>query len=308
MTIYFTADLHLGHEAIIQIAKRPFETVEEMDEALLGAINEHVAEGDELWILGDATCRIPKEKAEELLRRIRCRRVHLVRGNHDRDWSGSGVFASFQDYEELKAEGRKLALFHYPIAEWNGFFHDWSLHLHGHIHSGPEYNEGNRAKGLRAFDVGVDANGYAPVSLEEILAFFEEGETMGGNGAAVALHGEIRRAMTFFEGHAFRSGFLEADACRELMACVRSVDEALCEGAGGQAWEPREWAGIERPEGFGVDERGAQAAFGDGASWLLWCLARVGADRAVAYLSEYREAVLAVSQAAERRNPDDGEA
>lgn len=194
MTVWFTSDLHLGHEAIVGILARPFKTVEEMDEALIEAVNERVAEGDELWILGDATCRIPKEKAEALLRRIRCRRVHLVRGNHDKDWEGSDVFASVQDYKELKAEGKKLVLFHYPIAEWNGFHHGWSLHLHGHIHSGLEYNEGNRAKGVRAFDVGVDANGYAPVSLDEILAFFEEGEAAGRPAAKEAMEATSPKA------------------------------------------------------------------------------------------------------------------
>lgn len=175
--IWFTSDLHLGHKAIVGMAGRPLGGVDEMNEALVSNINEKVAEDDELWILGDATCRVSKAEAEGLLRRIRCRHVHLVRGNHDRDWSGSGVFASVQDYKELKAQGMKLILFHYPIAEWRGFYHDWSVHLHGHIHADASYNEDNRAKGIRAFDVGVDANGYAPVSLDAILAFF--GKTAG---------------------------------------------------------------------------------------------------------------------------------
>ncbi|MDT8872397.1 hypothetical protein RAA17_17565 [Komagataeibacter rhaeticus] len=49
-------------------------------------------------------------------------RKHLVTGNHDgdgvRDWLG---WASVQPYRELKLAGRRVVLFHYPIAEWNGF-------------------------------------------------------------------------------------------------------------------------------------------------------------------------------------------
>lgn len=47
-----------------------------------------------------------------------------------------------------------------------------SLHLHGHIHSkGDEYNREMRESGIRRYDVGVDANNYEPVSLEEILEY-----------------------------------------------------------------------------------------------------------------------------------------
>lgn len=41
--------------------------------------------------------------------------------------------------------------------------------LHGHIHAAAGYNRENQEKGLRRFDIGVDANDYAPVSLEEVL-------------------------------------------------------------------------------------------------------------------------------------------
>lgn len=45
--------------------------------------------------------------------------------------------------------------------------------LHGHIHSTGEYNERNRVEGIRRYDVGVDANHFYPVSLDEIWEFFE---------------------------------------------------------------------------------------------------------------------------------------
>ena len=41
--------------------------------------------------------------------------------------------------------------------------------LHGHIHAAAGYNRTNQEKGLRRFDIGVDANDYAPVSLAEVL-------------------------------------------------------------------------------------------------------------------------------------------
>lgn len=54
-----------------------------------------------------------------------------------------------------------------------------SIQLHGHIHSRPEYNERSRGRRLFRYDVGVDANGYRPVSIEEVMAFFDGVESGG---------------------------------------------------------------------------------------------------------------------------------
>ncbi len=37
--IWFTADFHLGHKNIIRYCNRPFETVEEMNQAILERLN-----------------------------------------------------------------------------------------------------------------------------------------------------------------------------------------------------------------------------------------------------------------------------
>lgn len=50
---YYTSDLHLGHENIISICKRPFATVEEMDEILITNWNSVVKAEDTVFILGD---------------------------------------------------------------------------------------------------------------------------------------------------------------------------------------------------------------------------------------------------------------
>lgn len=40
-------------------------------------------------------------------------------------------------------------------------------------------DEMNRMQGLYRYDVGVDANGYSPISMEEILAWFDGVECRG---------------------------------------------------------------------------------------------------------------------------------
>lgn len=176
MTIWLTSDTHFGHANILRLAERPFADVDEMQRALLAEINARVAPGDDLYILGDFSFKMTVDAAREVRRKIRCERVHLVPGNHDKDWSQPAVAGTFivePPICKVKLEGgKRLIMSHYPLLEWQGMAHD-TVHLHGHIHATRVYNEANRERGWRRYDVGVDANGYRPVSVEEVLAFFE---------------------------------------------------------------------------------------------------------------------------------------
>lgn len=40
LVIWFTSDLHLGHRAVLGFCSRPWETVEQMDAALVASIHE----------------------------------------------------------------------------------------------------------------------------------------------------------------------------------------------------------------------------------------------------------------------------
>lgn len=184
--IYFTADTHFGHSNIIEATGRPYQSVERMNAALIANINDRVSTADTLYILGDFSYRITVEEAWRLRQRIVCPNVHLVRGNHDKHWAETphaDAFSSEQGYLEIKpgfARGHRLVLFHYPMLSWNGRWRE-AIHLHGHIHSrGADYNERNREAGVLRYDVGVDANGYCPVSRDEILEFFRGVEPVRG--------------------------------------------------------------------------------------------------------------------------------
>ena len=168
--IYFTADLHLGHEEVIAKRHRPFQDVTEMNEALIENYNQRVREDDTVFILGDLCHKIPLREAEALIRRLNGRKI-LLRGNHDLPYD-PGLFADMQDFLMTDLDGRRFVLMHYGLIDWPRR-KKGGIHLHGHMHETRAYNEANRAKGLFRYDVGVDANDYQPVSLEEILAFYE---------------------------------------------------------------------------------------------------------------------------------------
>ena len=80
---YFTSDQHFGHFNIIRLCGRPFETVEEMDEALLSKWNAKVKADDTVYILGDLFFRAAK--VEPILKALNGRK-HLIVGNHDHTW------------------------------------------------------------------------------------------------------------------------------------------------------------------------------------------------------------------------------
>lgn len=160
MTIFFTADTHFGDHRTINIHNRPFASVAEMDAALLANWNEAVGEEDEVWHLGDFARRAADVPG--LLARLHGRK-HLVRGNNDLPGAETAEgWASVQDYAELEAEGRRLILCHYPFRSWRDQ-HKGAINLHGHSH-------GKLKPMPRQYDVGVDARGWRPVTLGEILS------------------------------------------------------------------------------------------------------------------------------------------
>lgn len=171
--IYVTADPHFYHENIIKYTNRPFSAFREMNAVMTENWNQSVGDDDEVYILGDLTMR-EGDVVEQLLENLHGRK-YLVRGNHDyyaADYRGKSL-EWIKDYHELTVGKDFFVFCHYPFVEWNRQRHG-AYHLHGHQHNHVDYNLRQRKEGLRRYDVGVDANGFAPVPLEKIVSFFAE--------------------------------------------------------------------------------------------------------------------------------------
>lgn len=164
---FYTSDLHLDHSNMLGYDNRPWEDVEKMNEGIIARINGRVAPDDELYILGDFTLRTKHTRIEEMRKWIICKHVHLVAGNHDyfalNPWA-KDLFESVSHYKEIYDNDRKIILCHYPIMWWNGMTKG-SYHLYGHIHTRPNMAHPHP----RAFNVGIDANGYYPRTLDELI-------------------------------------------------------------------------------------------------------------------------------------------
>jgi len=182
MTTYFTADLHLGQPEILSLRQRPWASIEEHDAALLAAINATVGPDDTLYILGDVTACEDDTRVKAWLSAIACPDRRLVLGNHDKAHAlfEPGAFTEICAYRELVVDGHPCCLSHYPMLDWNRGDAYYRTHelvrtaimLHGHIHSrGTATNSANARDGIWRYDVGVDANDYAPVSFPAIWEF-----------------------------------------------------------------------------------------------------------------------------------------
>ena len=160
MTLFFTSDTHFGDHRTLNIGKRPFASVAEMNEALVAGWNGVVGAEDEVWHLGDVVRRAADVPA--LLARLHGVK-HLITGNNDPPGTRSAAgWSSVADYRELRVNDRLLVLCHYPFRSWNGQ-HRRAVNLHGHSHG--------RMKPLpRQFDVGVDARDFRPVTLDQLLS------------------------------------------------------------------------------------------------------------------------------------------
>lgn len=50
---FYIADMHFGHKNVIRYDNRPFDSIEEMDKAMITLWNETVGDNDVVYILGD---------------------------------------------------------------------------------------------------------------------------------------------------------------------------------------------------------------------------------------------------------------
>ena len=169
--IYFTSDLHLGHKNIIKYTDRPFSNVETMNKILIDNYNDVVKQDDTVYILGDLTYRAKKTETYNLIKKLNGRKI-LIRGNHDIKYDES-LFEKISDFEVIQYNRKKFCLMHDPMVSWPGSNHG-SIQLHGHVHSTMHDNIININNKVYRYDVGVDANNYYPVSIDDVLSIFDE--------------------------------------------------------------------------------------------------------------------------------------
>jgi calcineurin-like phosphoesterase family protein len=197
--VYIRYPLNFGHRNIIKYQNRPFmseeektalenaetrdeikavrisnETLKLHDDTMIDNINGMVMSNDTLYHLGDF-CMGGYEDYERYRKRINCKNVYLIKGNHDtKDKRIRNLFVKIRDLYKVKWNGEKIILCHYPMLRWDcGHYGAW--HLYGHCHGGlaPFLSDHDLDTKLLSMDVGVDCNNYAPVSFETVKKIME---------------------------------------------------------------------------------------------------------------------------------------
>lgn len=196
--VFLTADLHLNHENIIKEdfgphARTQFSSVQEMNDTIISRWNEKVSADDTVYVLGDFALGLP-EIGAQLIMSLPGKKI-LLMGNHDvpkiKDSNGKkkpkpapitlqnlkyslDLFEEvYSAYETVKLQHGKytFVMNHYP-PDQESFAQREPHHifLHAHNHNDKSYNLANMSRHIPVYDVGVDANDFSPISVEELYS------------------------------------------------------------------------------------------------------------------------------------------
>jgi len=158
MSWFFTADPHFNHTNIIKYCDRPFKTIEEMNESLIGNWNGLVRTDDTTVIAGD----LGFGDMRPILQRLNGKKI-LVIGSHDKRTveECSDMFESIERLLDLHIYNQHVVVCHYAMRRWpRSHYGSWHMYAHSH---------GELEPIGKSWDVGVDNNNYYPLSWARIV-------------------------------------------------------------------------------------------------------------------------------------------
>ena len=174
--VLYTSDTHFFHEAMIGYSHRPFKNKEDMNNQLVDNWNSVVKPSDKVFHLGDFAMKCSQADWAEIRSRLNGQ-IYLILGNHDpkefhRPGFKSILFEETVAHKSIKIDNRIIHLHHYPFLCYAGSFRN-EIQLFGHLHlaSNSTGLDTPRAEFMlpTQYDVGVDLNGYKPISHEEVI-------------------------------------------------------------------------------------------------------------------------------------------
>ena len=157
MSTFYTSDHHFMFAPMIDFADRPYKSASAMGADMINKWNMMVKKDDVVYYLGDfSTHNEHKVRLMTIFEQLNGRK-HLIVGNHDDATVQRLPWKSVSMYDTVRPESETpmvVHMSHYPPKPQER--DDNRLYLHGHLHTkGPS--------DFPSYDVGVDANYFAPV-------------------------------------------------------------------------------------------------------------------------------------------------
>jgi len=157
---YLIGDTHFDHENIIRYCKRPFSSLEEMNNLMLDNWNNTVDKDDFVFFMGDMAFGKGSRQADYWLKQLNGDIV-FFRGNHDRSNK-----IRYTQSMILQTLGKDFLFLHdtrhVPLG-WNG----WVVHGHNHNNYLSKFPLVNGER--KTINVGVELINYKPLLLEDLI-------------------------------------------------------------------------------------------------------------------------------------------
>lgn len=190
-SIWFTSDQHFWHTRVIQYCNRPFDSIEEMNEAIVENYNKLVKPEDLVYHLGDFSMAI--KPVEDITPRLNGQKI-LIAGNHDfchpshkkgrkepTKWLEKYKECGFTEIHlhlDILLDDQWINLSHFPYKDLEDGEHGLKhaqyrlnhspLHLlHGHVHNSWKTKS-------NMLNVGVDVWDFKPVHADQILEIIKK--------------------------------------------------------------------------------------------------------------------------------------
>lgn len=177
--LYFTSDTHFNQQRTLELSKRPFPNLKEMDLTMMSNWNKLVTIKDTVIHAGDIG---NLDTLPELLSNLNYKTLILITGNYERRELDKykaiikdfpNVIAEDEGYHltEKNKDGKSINFFvcHEPVSPLyhiakEYFGNEKFVTLFGHIH-GRSFAKRN------GFDIGTDYHQYTPLSLDDVMWF-----------------------------------------------------------------------------------------------------------------------------------------
>jgi len=162
--VFFIGCPHFWHKKIIEYTKRPFNSVEEMNETMINNWNSVVKHNDKVILHGDVIFNKGDIDPSVILNRLNGD-ILLSLGNHDDPEKlvrSSRNIIITRDILDIQVNGQNIVCFHYPMKSWNKAFHG-SWHTYCHVHT-----EFQSPDDELSYNVSVEWNDYTPISFDKL--------------------------------------------------------------------------------------------------------------------------------------------